>query len=246
MSTLYVIGVGPGDPELLTLKAVRLIREMPVIFVPKGREDGTSLALSIIKSIVKLDRKKIIELHFPMIKTAGTNALSDKWSNLAQEMIQNLRDADGAFLTLGDPCFYSTFFYLYDRLLRLSSSLRIEIIPGVSSINASAARAGIPLGLAGDRIAIIPANYIGKLMAEETLDHELQIWSAFDTIVFMKVDRNFYEIKKFLMDKGLINRSIYLSRVGMRDERVIHDLNKVKEQDLDYFSMVIVRNKRNG
>lgn len=64
MSTLYVIGVGPGDPELLTFKAARLIKDMPVLFVPKGRVHGSSLALSIVKDIVELDRKKIIELHF--------------------------------------------------------------------------------------------------------------------------------------------------------------------------------------
>lgn len=240
MSTLYVIGIGPGDPELLTLKAVRLIKGVPVIFVPKGKEDGTSLALSIVEEVVELDRKKIIELHFPMVKTVGSHGLSDKWDRLADEMVQTLRDYDAAFLTLGDPCFYSTFFYLYDRLLKLSPSLRIEIIPGVSSINASAARAGIALGLAGERIAIIPANYMSSK------DEGLRFLGSFDTIVFMKVDRNFEELKQFLMDKGLLENSLYLSRVGMKDEVVIHDLNKVKEQDLDYFSMVIVRNKRNG
>lgn len=238
MSALYVIGVGPGDPELLTLKAVRLIKEVPVLFVPKGREDGTSLALSIVKGIVDLDRKKILELHFPMIKTVGDEgSLSERWDRLADEMIQILRDSDAAFLTLGDPCFYSTFFYLYDRLLKLLPLLRIEIVPGVSSINASSARAAIPLGLAGERIAIIPANYLSDK------DGGLQFVNGFDTIVFLKVDRNFNELKNFLMDNRLIEKAFYISRVGMKDEKVICDLNKVKEQDLDYFSIVIARKR---
>ncbi len=239
MSTLYVIGVGPGDPELLTLKAVRLIKEMPVLFVPKGREDGTSLALSIVKGIVDLDRKKILELHFPMIKTVGEEgSLSERWDRLADEMTQILMDSDAAFLTLGDPCFYSTFFYLYDRLLKLLPSLRIEIVPGVSSINASSARAAIPLGLASERIAIIPANYLSDK------DGGLQFVNGFDTIVFMKVDRNFDGLKRFLIDNRLIDKSVYLARIGMEDEKVIYDINNVKKEELDYFSILIVKKAR--
>lgn len=239
MSALYIIGVGPGDPELITLKAVRLIKEVPVLFVPKGREDGMSLALSIVRGVVDLDRKKILELHFPMIKTVtGDQDLSERWDRLADEIFQVLRDSDAAFLTLGDPCFYSTFFYLYDRLLKLLPSLRIEIIPGVSSINASSAKAGIPLGLASERIAIIPANYLSDK------DEWLQLLNGFDTIVFMKVDRNFNELKNFLMNNRLIERSVYLARVGMEGEKVIYDIGNVKKEELDYFSILIVKKGR--
>lgn len=153
-------------------------------------------------------------------------------------MSQILRDSDAAFLTLGDPCFYSTFFYLYDRLLNLLPSLRIEIIPGVSSINASSARAGIPLGLADERIAIIPANYLSDK------DGGLQFVNGFDTIVFIKVDRNFEQLKRFLLDNGLIERSVYLARVGMEGEKVIYDINNVKKDELDYFSIIIVKKGR--
>lgn len=234
MSTLYVIGVGPGDPELLTLKAARLIREVPVVFVPKGREEGKSIALSIVNRLIDTGDKKVIELHFPMKKTRLMNEEERKnWQAISEEVLKFL-DKDGAFLTLGDPCLYSTFFYLYDSLLSLAPELKIEIVPGVSSINAAASRAIIPLGMADERIAIIPANYWFNNPIH-------RLCSMFDTIVFMKVDRDFEELKDFLLEDGLIERSVYVSRVGMEGERVIHNIREVKKEDLDYFSMVIVK-----
>jgi precorrin-2/cobalt-factor-2 C20-methyltransferase len=238
MSYLYIIGVGPGDPELLTLKAVRLLREIPVLFVPKGREDGKSLALNIVSRVINLSDKDIRELHFPMVKTNEPDAQQiSRWEDIAREVVTVVKKSDAAFLTLGDPSLYSTFFYLYDRLFKLKPDLRIEIVPGVSSINAAAARAGLSLGLASERIAIIPANY---------LDPAFRFLSGsscfnFDTIVFMKVDRNFEEIKRFLSEKGLLGKAVYISRVGMDGEKVIYDLNTLRPDDLDYFSVVIVK-----
>lgn len=232
MSNLYVIGIGPGDPELLTLKAVRVIKEVPVLFVPKGREDGESLALSIVNKAIDLKGKEIRELHFPMVKTRDQSSkgqIAQRWDAIFQALINVLRDRDVAFLTLGDPCLYSTFFYLYERLNHMPQ-LKIEIIPGVSSINASAAKAGIYLGLANERIAIVPANYEG--FSESIIDD-------FDTIVFMKVDRVWQSLKDFLDKHGLLKNSIYISRVGMEEERIIRDIDLVKEEDLNYFSIAI-------
>lgn len=232
MSTLYVIGIGPGDPELLTLKALRILKEVPVVFVPKGKEEGTSLALSIVRRVVDLKNKEIRELHFPMVKTKDRDSetLLKRWDSLSQELIGIIKENDAVFLTLGDPCLYSTFFYLYDRLYELMPSLTIEIIPGVSSINASASRAGISLGLANEKIAIIPTNY------EDFDDSYIK---KFDTIVFIKVDRVFERLRDFLSKHGLLKNSIYISRVFMDDEKIIRDLSEVKKEDLNYFSMVI-------
>jgi precorrin-2/cobalt-factor-2 C20-methyltransferase len=190
---LYVIGVGPGDPELLTLKSVRILKETQCIFVPKGREEGSSLALSIMRGAVSLDGKKIVELHFPMMKTAPHPAplprgereelpareLDTKWNEAVHAIVPVLEQGkDAAFITIGDPGIYSTFFYLYDKLLERIPALVIEIVPGISSINAAAAQAGLYLGLGNERIAILPANYLDSL--EETLE-------KFDTVVLMKV-----------------------------------------------------------
>ncbi|HAM50359.1 MAG TPA: precorrin-2 C(20)-methyltransferase [Nitrospiraceae bacterium] len=234
--TLYVIGVGPGDPDLLTLKAVRILGNVPCLCVPKGREEGSSVALSIVKGVINLDNKEIIEAHFPMRKTKDSghgSELDTKWNETAETVLRRLkRGIDVAFITLGDPTVYSTFFYLYDKLFYLDPVLSIEIIPGVSSINASASRAGISLGLADEKIAIIPMTYVKELK---------KVLEDFDTLVLMKVHTVFHEIMRTLEETGLVEKATYIVRAGMKGEKVFRNLREVREEDLDYFSMVIVR-----
>ncbi len=242
---LYVIGVGPGDPELLTLKAARILREVKCICVPKGREEGSSLALSIVQKALSLEGKEIIEAHFPMRKTKSVQRsafsvqrskdleLDAKWAETVKNILSRLnKGIDVAFIALGDPAIYSTFFYLYDRLLESNPELKIDIIPGVSSINASAAKAKISLGLADEKIAILPANYIENL--RETLE-------KFDTVVLMKVNKVFEGIMHTLTEMNLLNNAIYISRAGMEDEKVFKNIRDAKKEDLNYFSMVIVK-----
>jgi precorrin-2/cobalt-factor-2 C20-methyltransferase len=235
---LYVIGVGPGDPELLTLKAVRILKEVQCICVPKGSEEGSSLALSIVERVINIGGKEIIEAHFPMQKTretqeSGVCELDTKWNEIVKNILSRLnKGIDMAFITIGDPAIYSTFFYLYDKLLELSPGLNIEIIPGVSSINASASRAGISLGIADERITILPANYSDDL--KETID-------KFNTIVLMKVHKVFNNILKTLNEMNLLKNAVYVSKAGMEDERVFKNIMDVKPEDLNYFSMVIIR-----
>jgi len=233
-----VVGIGPGDPELMTLKAVRILKQVPCIFVPKGREEGTSLALSIVQKTLSLDNKEIVEAYFPMKKTMGTadtGELDIKWNETVDAVVGRLdRGMDAAFITIGDPAIYSTFFYLYDRLLELKPALRIEIVPGISSINAAAARAGLYLGLGNDRIAILPANYLDSL--QETLE-------KFDTVVLMKVSKVFDTVRDTLIAMGLAAGATYVARAGMEDERIRKDIRTVKEEDLNYFSLVIVRKR---
>jgi precorrin-2/cobalt-factor-2 C20-methyltransferase len=262
---LRVIGVGPGDPELLTLKAVRLINESQVLCVPRGREEGSSLALSIAAKAVNLDGKEIMEAYFPMKKTKQQRTqsakarkrasaevkkslelsnsrayaliederLDNKWNETAGDIARKLNEGKNvAFLTLGDPTIYSTFFYVYDRLLELQPDLPIEIIPGVSSINASAARASLSLGLADEQIAILPANYLQGL--GDTLQR-------FDTVVLVKVNKVWNEIMRLLSDMDLAAHATCISRAGMEDERIFHDIRDVRQEDLHYFSLVIVR-----
>ncbi len=239
---LNVIGIGPGDPELLTLKAVRVIKECPALCVPKGREEGSSLALSIVEKAIDLDGKEIIEAHFPMVKTIkqgqgargkGQEDLDAKWNQTVEAILSRLKEGQNvAFLTLGDPTIYSTFYYLYDRLIKLNPGLAIEIIPGVSSINASAARAKISMGLADEKIAILPANYMGNIRSA---------LETFDTVVLMKVHKVFDEVVKLLDEMNMLKGAAYISRAGMDDEKIFHNIKDVRPEDLNYFSMVIVR-----
>lgn len=244
---LYVIGVGPGDPGLLTLKAARILSEIGCIFVPKGREEGSSLALSIARKAVDISGKEIVELHFPMMKTAphsgdiseghhraaSAELLDEKWNTALNAVLSRLgQGMDAAFITLGDPAIYSTWFYLHNRLMDSLPGLVVEIVPGVSSINAAAARARLSLGLGSERIAVLPANY------EEDLDDVLR---RFDTIVLMKVHKVWPKVVSTLRDAGLVDKTTYVSRLGMDDERIIKDVSRVTEKDLDYFSILIIR-----
>jgi precorrin-2/cobalt-factor-2 C20-methyltransferase len=233
---LYVIGVGPGDPELITIKGARILGNVDCLCVPKGREEGKSLALSIVRRIVNMEGKEVIEVYFPMKKTARAGhgqELHAGWTKAVATVLDRLRSGrDVAFITIGDPTIYSTFFYLYDRLIESERSLEIEIIPGVSSITAAASRAHIPLGLGDGKIAILPANYLDDLKAA---------LERFDTVVLMKVHRVFEEVKSTLSGLGLLASAVYVCRAGMADEQVSFDLSSVRPEDLDYFSMVIVK-----
>jgi precorrin-2/cobalt-factor-2 C20-methyltransferase len=271
--TLYVIGVGPGDPELLTLKAVRILRDISCLCVPKGREEGSSLALSIVKKAVNIDGKEIIEAHFPMRKTKKQDTgyriqdtapptqpspsrgegkgggeglgsgfrtpdpdlceLDTKWNETVKTVLNKLnRGIDMAFITIGDPTIYSTFFYLYDKLIELNPGLNIEIIPGVSSVNAAASRARLSLGLADEKIAILPATYTDDI--KKALE-------KFDTVVLMKVHRVFEKLLNALTEMNLIDNAIYISKAGMEDERIFANIRDVKEKDLNYLSVVLVK-----
>ena len=233
---LYVIGVGPGDPELMTLKSVRVLRQVATVFVPKGKEEGSSLALSIAQKAVDLSDKEIIEAYFPMRKTRGSVTQDDldaQWQDTVRTVMERLtRGIDVAFITLGDPTIYSTFFYLHSRLLDLNPAISIELIPGVSSITASAARAGIYLGIADDKVAILPANYTGDLR---------EVLVQFETVVLMKVSKVFSSIVSTLKEVDLLDKAVYVARAGLDDEKIVRDLREVREEDLNYFSIVIVR-----
>jgi len=237
---LYVIGVGPGDPELLTLKAVRILREVSCICVPKGKEEGSSLALSVAKKALNLDSKEIIEAYFPMKKAITPTHPSSFFCKLdtkRQETIEIVhsrlkKGIDMAFLTIGDPTIYSTFFYLYDKLLELNPEINIEIIPGVSSINTAAARAGLSLGLADEKIAILPATYADDV--KETLE-------KFDTVILMKVHSVFDKVLNILSKMNLTDNAVYVSRAGMDDEKIFRNIRSIKKEDLNYFSLMIIK-----
>jgi precorrin-2/cobalt-factor-2 C20-methyltransferase len=178
MAIIYAVGVGPGDPELLTRKAERIIQKCPVICAPTGAAEAASYALSIVEHLLDRSRQEVISRVFPMMKQGPE--LEAAWEKVANEVIALIDKGDDvAFITIGDPCLYSTFLYIYRIIRKKRADMAVEIIPGISSINASAAAAGIPLGIASDRIAVIPAAFE---------DYELRkTLKEFDTVVLMKV-----------------------------------------------------------
>lgn len=231
LGKLYGVGVGPGDPELLTLKAVRILRKADVIAVPKSKEEADSIALSIVKRAVELSNKETLELMFPMTK--DKEILTKAREEAAVALCGRLREGkDVACITLGDPMFYSTFSYLIPLVMERLPNVEIEMVPGISSVMASAAAAVMPLTEADERLAVIPAAYeVEKL--KDVLEN-------FDTIVLMKVNRVFDNILGLLKETGLKESAIFIERCGGENQRVVRDISSLKGERLDYLSMVIV------
>lgn len=232
MATIYAVGVGPGDPELLTRKAERIISHCPVICAPTGAADAASYALSIVEHLLDRSRQEILTRVFPMMKKGAE--LEAAWEEVATEVIARIDNGqDVAFITIGDPCLYSTFLYIHRILSVKRADIPIEIIPGISSINAAAAAAGIPLGIAGERIAILPAAYE---------DYELRkTMQEFDTVVLMKVSRVFDRVYALLQELGLTDSAVFVRRVGSGQQEVVFDISTLVGRELDYLSMLIVR-----
>ena len=231
---IYAVGVGPGDPELITRKAERILRSVDVICAPTGQAEAASFALSIVEPYLDRSRQHIIEQVFPM-KKEETDLLPF-WREAAATVAAHARAGRSvAFITIGDPFLYSTFLYIYRILKEDYPELPVEIVPGISSVFAAAAAAGIPLGMASDRIAILPATYETEKLRQVLLE--------FDTVVLMKVHRRFDIIFALLSELGLQDNAVYVRRVGSDQEEIVSKLSTLAGRPLDYMSLVIVQKK---
>ncbi|MBM3119572.1 MAG: precorrin-2 C(20)-methyltransferase [Chloroflexi bacterium] len=229
---LYGIGVGPGDPELLTLRAHRILSRVPVIFVPQKDGKSRSYASQIIASLVKEPEQKIIELVFPMRKNA--EELASYWEKATQNIWRHLSEGkDCAFIAEGDPLFYGTFNHVFAALQKGHPEVDIEVIPGISSVNAAAARALLPLASGDERVAILSTVYEDKAIRE--------VLENFDTVVFLKISTALGRILNILEELNLTDKCIYVRRCTTADEEIIRDVKRIEGKKPDYFSMLIVR-----
>ncbi len=229
---LYGVGVGPGDPELLTLKAVRVLQQAPVVVAPRKTSRDRSYAYSIVEHLVDEARQEVLPLVFPMKK--DLNELRLYWRDACDAIYQRLSAGkDCAFLTEGDPLLFGTFIYIYEMLRELHPDVRMEVVPGISSINASAARAGIPLVSGDDRLAVLPATYEGDKLRETLRD--------FDTVVLLKVHSVFDQVLDLLEEMGLTDGAVYVKKCTTSSEEIVRDIRRLRGQKLDYLSLLIVR-----
>ena len=229
---LIAIGVGPGDPELITLKGVRLLQSADVVMTPVGDRSDSSVAHSIISEHLDPQRQQVLLRVFPMRQPA--EQVANAWREIAAEISDLVREGKKvAFVTLGDPMLYSTFLYLQHELQGNYPDVAISTVPGISSILAAAGRAQLPLGLGDDLLTIVPAT---------VSDEKLQAaFSSGGTVVLLKVYRAFDRIRAILQEKGLAQHSVYVRRLGLEGEKIIHDLAEVQADDLDYLSLILVR-----
>jgi precorrin-2/cobalt-factor-2 C20-methyltransferase len=226
------VGVGPGDPELLTLKAVRTLASADVVIAPRTEKRGDSIALSIAKPHMNTG-VEILELVFPMVYHPGE--LSDAWE--ANRSIIEARLKAGqtvVFLTLGDPMFYSTYIYVFELLK--NSGYTIETIPGVTAFCAIASHHGVPIVEGDDVLSVVPAT-----IRAEKLE---RILAVSDRLVLMKVSRNFSDLSQQLQRHGFAENALMVSKCGHPEEMVHEDIMKVKPEDVTYLSTILARKSK--
>ncbi len=221
---LYGVGLGPGDPELITLKAARLIAAAKVVAYP-ALAGGNSFARSIASDLIAPGAREIV-MEVPM--TVARQPAQDAYDSGAAAIAAALEAGeDVVCLCEGDPFFYGSFMYLYARLFE---RFTVEVVPGVSSVMASAARARQPLVARNEVMTVIP----GPL---EAADMRARIETA-DSIVIMKVGRHLAKIRALLAELGLEARAKYIERATLAEE-VVLPLSEAPET-APYFSMILI------
>ncbi|MBC16423.1 MAG: precorrin-2 C(20)-methyltransferase [Desulfovibrio sp.] len=228
--TLYGIGVGPGDPELLTLKAVRALGEVDVIFAASSTKNDYSTAYGIAKPHLK-PGVEVINLGFPMTK--DQDELEAAWDKNAQIVSEVLKRGDNAaFITLGDPLTYSTYGYLHRTLLKMDPSVKLEAIPGITSFHAAAAKIGLVLAESKESLLITSG-----VTDDESLERQLDVA---DNAVILKAYKNFEAIRGTLEKMRLNDKTVLVSRLGMDGESILMDIKDAPKTP-HYFSLALVK-----
>ncbi|OPG15485.1 precorrin-2 C(20)-methyltransferase [Ferroacidibacillus organovorans] len=230
--TLYGVGVGPGDPELVTVKAYRLMQTAPVIAYPNKRMGGKSYALEIVERYVNPSEKTMLGLVFPMTK--DEDVLLRHWEDTVEKVWAYLRQGqDVVFVTEGDPMLYSTFIHMSRLMRQEHPEAEVVSIPGVSSVNAAASRLGVPLADGDEVVAIVPANRDLTRMRQALLTH--------DCVVFLKVAKVMDDIIDLLGELQLIDNAMVCTKVTSAGEHVWKNVRELQGASLNYLTLMVVR-----
>ncbi|MBH8599344.1 MULTISPECIES: precorrin-2 C(20)-methyltransferase [unclassified Thermoactinomyces] len=229
---LIGIGMGPGDPELITVKAYRVLKESPVIAYPKKRMGEKSYALSIAEKYINPLEKEMLGLVFPM--TRDREQLEREWERTVEAVWQRLSQGKNvAFVTEGDPLLYSTFIHMSRRMQELHPQVAISSVPGISSINGAASRLNLPLADGDEQIAIVPATEDRQAMRKALTEH--------DAVVFLKVAKVLDLIIDLLEELNLSDKAMVVSKVTSDQEMVWKNVAELKGQKPGYLTLMVVR-----
>lgn len=229
--TLWGIGLGPGDPQLLTLKAVAAIGRVDVIAysAPEGDAAPPSLARSIAAEWLNRGVPEYL-LRLPMVESRHPAAAI--YDRAAADLAEFLTSGKSVgFLCQGDPLFYGSFIYVMNRL---AGRFPLEIIPGVSSLTAAAAAAQFPLTGRMDRLSVVPATLDDEQIAQSLTRDE--------AVVLIKIGKNFARIKSLLASLGMTDRAVYVERATMSEQKIL-PLSQVTADRAPYFALILVRQR---
>lgn len=238
---LYLVGIGPGDPELITYKAGRILEQTSVWAVPKSKNGERSCALRIAGGLLETEGKTILELTFAMKKVFLGEQLNpellDAWNDAASAVMHYLEQGqDVVFPTLGDPTLYSTAFYLLPALQQRRPDIQVTIVPGITAMAACAAGVGSPLALGNDLLTVVPAAFDDHRLREILITHE--------AIVLMKVHKKMDRLVALLEELDLVDKAVLFERFGLPEQKVYTDIRQVQDKKLHYFATMVIRKKQ--
>lgn len=236
VGTLYGISVGPGDRELITLKGLRILKQVPVVAFPAGDRGKLGIAQQIVDEWLESHQVQLA-LTFPYVQDRVI--LTQAWQLAAEQVWQYLRlGQDVAFVCEGDISFYSTFTYLAQMVQQLHPECVVETVPGVCSPMAAASALGMPLTVRDQRLVVLPAFYnVGEL--EKILD-----WA--DVVVLMKVNSVYPEVWQVLHRRQLLDQAWVVERATHPEQVIYGDLRDRPNLKLPYFSLLIVNVTRSA
>ncbi len=238
MFELVCIGCGPGDPDLLTVKAVNAIKNADIIACPISKEGKSSIAFSVVSSILdKSKNQEIINLVFPMTK--DKDVLEPTWERNSKILADKvLSGKKVVYLTVGDPYLYSTWIYLHKKIETKYPEIKITVIPGIVSMFTFASKVGISLGEGAEKISIVPSCY--------DLSKVKELAKNSDTMVFLKDGRYFDQVIELLKEAGFSDDSIFAIGQDLDTEHEIVrklTLGQVTKDTMTskYFSIMVVK-----
>jgi len=225
---LFGVGVGPGDPELITIKAVRVIKEADIIFTAASTKNTYSLAVEIASPYIAASAQ-IIKLSFPMTK--DVNEVEAAWMYNAKQIATVLKQGKNAvFLTLGDPTTYSTFGYILKKMGCIMPEADIETIPGITSFHAASARLNRILVEGEESLLVTSGAYGGD---------RIRHINGVENVAIVKAYKNIQDINKALKETGLNKKSVAVSKCGRKNEQIIEDLDELEKRAPDYWTLIL-------
>jgi precorrin-2/cobalt-factor-2 C20-methyltransferase len=235
IGTLYGVSVGPGDPELITIKGLKMLKNAPVVAFPAGIKGKPGMAQEIVAQWLNSHQVQL-PLTFPYVQDDAV--LISAWQDGAKQVWQYLKlGQDVAFACEGDVSFYSTFTYLAQTLQQLHPEAKIQTVPGVTSPMAAASVLELPLTIRAQKLVVLPAIYTVEEL-ETVLD-----WA--DVVVLMKVNSVYEQVWQVLQQRGLLNRSYVVERATLPNQVIYAGLGDRPQLKLPYFSLLLVQARDN-
>lgn len=235
--TLYGIGVGPGDPDLITIKAAKILNQVDIVFAAASTKNNHSLAVNIAREHIP-DSASVRMLGFPM--TLDKTETRKAWKEHALTIIAELENGSNvAFLTLGDSLTYSTFGYILRYVQALAPHLEAQTVPGITSYQAAAARLNTPLVEGEETLMVVSGASGGNRLRE--------LYGKPENVVFLKAYRNVPDIKSALDETGKYSNCVGVKSCGQSGEEIINDIEELCKRKPDYWTLIISKQAtRNG